>query len=366
MDVSVNKSFYGLLPAEIEERVLALNVPKYRAAQLREWLYKKQILEPTEIKNLPKDFLQKLFAETPLVTLEFKEVMSAAKSNTKKYLFKTYDGHLLETVLISKTFSDENDDDIDAEESRDRQTVCVSTQLGCKVKCVFCASGKTPFLRHLSSGEIIEQVVRVKRLSGKKITNVVFMGMGEPLDNFDETVRAVKILTEDWGFGFSARRVTVSTSGITPKILEFVKVFEGRIRLSVSLHSTINETRSLLMPVNRKYPLPDLASALRRVAKDLKRTITFEWTLIPGVNDTEEEAEGLAILTKPLGAKVNVIPYNPIAEYPKTSPTKKECEKFCLLLEKRGTLVTLRQTEGRDISAACGQLRLDRVKKKDV
>jgi 23S rRNA (adenine2503-C2)-methyltransferase len=198
-------------------------------------------------------------------------------------------------------------------------------------------------------------------MTAKKITNVVFMGMGEPLDNFDATLKAVRILIEPWGFAFGARRVTVSTSGITPKILEFVKAVDGRVRLSVSLHSSIDEVRSSLVPINRRYPLKELASALRKVNRDLKREITFEYTLIAGVNDSAEEAEGISILARPLKAKINVIPYNPIAEFPHKAPPPEAAERFCAMLKDRGLHVTLRRTAGQEIDAACGQLRLDRM-----
>jgi 23S rRNA (adenine2503-C2)-methyltransferase len=200
-------------------------------------------------------------------------------------------------------------------------------------------------------------------MTGKKITNVVFMGMGEPLDNYEATLKAVRILIEPWGFAFGARRVTISTSGIIPKMLEFVKAVDGRVRLSVSLHSSIEEVRSQLVPINRRYPLKDLVSALRRINKDLTRDITFEYTLIAGVNDTEEEAEGVSMIAKPLRAKVNVIPYNPIAEFPHKAPSLEAAERFCEQLKWRGLHVTLRKTAGRDIDAACGQLRLDRTRR---
>lgn len=200
-------------------------------------------------------------------------------------------------------------------------------------------------------------------MTEKKITNVVFMGMGEPLDNYEATLKAVRILIEPWGFAFGARRVTVSTSGITPKILEFVKALDGRVRLSVSLHSSIDEVRNHLVPINRRYPLKELVSALKKINQDLKRDITFEYTLIAGVNDSEEEAEGVSMIAKPLRAKINVIPYNPIAEFPHKAPDSEATERFCEQLKRRGLHVTLRQTAGRDIDAACGQLRLDREKR---
>ncbi|MFH0985824.1 MAG: 23S rRNA (adenine(2503)-C(2))-methyltransferase RlmN [Candidatus Omnitrophota bacterium] len=351
-------SLYGMTPDDMEAFVIARGFPKYRAAQLLGWIYQKNALVWEEMKNLPKDLLQKLSAETRLAALEPTEEKKAVGEGPTKFLFKTGDGHWLESVLISHKDVQDPEDETDVRGGR--ETVCVSTQLGCKVQCAFCASGQGKFIRNLTAGEIVEQVARIARMTGKKITNVVFMGMGEPLDNFDETLKAVRILIEPWGFAFGARRVTVSTSGIIPKILEFVKAVDGRVRLSVSLHSSIDEVRSSLVPINQRYPLKDLASALRRVNQDLKRDITFEYTLIAGVNDSEEEIEGISILAKPLRAKINVIPYNPIAEFPHKAPSPEDTEYFCEALKRRGLHVTLRQTVGRDNDAACGQLRLDR------
>jgi 23S rRNA (adenine2503-C2)-methyltransferase len=353
------KTLYGSTPDEIEAFVVAQGFPKYRTAQLLGWIYQKNVLAWDEIRNLPKEMLQKLSREICLTALEPAEEKKAAAGGPTKFLFKTADGHFLETVLISQKSAPDPEDEEDVRAGR--ETVCVSTQLGCKVQCAFCASGQGKFLRNLTAGEIVEQVARVSRMTGKKITNVVFMGMGEPLDNFDATLKAVHILIEPWGFAFGARRVTVSTSGIIPKILEFVKAVDGRVRLSVSLHSSIDEIRSSLVPVNRRYPLKNLASALRKVNQDLKRDITFEYTLIAGVNDSEEEIEGVSILAKSLRAKINVIPYNPIAEFPHKAPTPEAAKRFCEQLKLRGLHVTLRQTMGRDIDAACGQLRLDRL-----
>lgn len=357
------KTLYGLTPEEIKAIVVSNGLPKYRAAQILDWTYQKNALAWDEIKNLPKEVLQKLSKEVRLTALEPVEEKKAAVGGSTKFLFKTSDGHFLESVLISQKDSFDMEDGETGSSRSKRETVCVSTQLGCKIQCVFCASGQGKFTRNLTAGEIVEQVARIARMTGKKITNVVFMGMGEPLDNFDAMLKAVRILIEPWGFAFGARRVTVSTSGITPKILEFVKAVDGRVRLSVSLHSSIDEVRSSLVPINRRYPLKELVSALRKINQDLKREITFEYTLIAGLNDSAEEAEGVAMIAKPLRAKVNIIPYNPIAEFPHKAPTLEIAKRFCGLLEKRGLRVTLRQTVGREIDAACGQLRLDRVRR---
>jgi 23S rRNA (adenine2503-C2)-methyltransferase len=354
-------TLYGFNPEEMEALVVSNGLPRYRASQLLDWIYQKNVLAWDEIKNLPKDALQKLSREIRLTALEPVEEKKSAAGGSTKFLFRTSDGHLLESVLIPrKDFLDDEESE-DANVKNRRETVCVSTQLGCKIQCVFCASGQGKFIRNLTSGEIVEQVARISRMTAKKITNVVFMGMGEPLDNFDATLKAVRILIEPWGFAFGARRVTVSTSGITPKILEFVKAVDGRVRLSVSLHSSIDEVRSSLVPINRRYPLKELASALRKVNRDLKREITFEYTLIAGVNDSAEEAEGISILARPLKAKINVIPYNPIAEFPHKAPPPEAAERFCAMLKDRGLHVTLRRTAGQEIDAACGQLRLDRM-----
>ena len=341
------KTLYGSTPDELEAIVSETGLPKYRAAQLLDWIYQKNVLVWDEIKNLPKDALQKLSTKVSLTALGPAEEKKAAAGGSTKFLFKTFDGHFLETVLI---------------EGRGRDTVCVSTQLGCKIRCAFCASGQGKFVRDLTAGEIVEQVARVACMTGKKITNVVFMGMGEPLDNFEATLKAVRILIEPWGFAFGARRVTVSTSGITPKILEFVKSVDGRVRLSVSLHSSIDEVRSGLVPINKRYPLKELISALRKINQDLKREITFEYTLIAGVNDSDEEAQGIAMIAKPLRAKINIIPYNPVSEFPHKAPAPEATERFCALLKKLGLYVTLRKTSGQEIDAACGQLRLDRIR----
>lgn len=337
----------GLDLPECEKVVTSLGFPRYRAAQLLSGIYQKNLRDWNQIPGLPQNFRDTLSEKYVLTVLRSEEARGMNKGS-QKFLFETRDRHFLESVLISQ---------------KDRQTVCVSTQLGCKVKCAFCASGKGPFLRNLTAGEIVEQVLEIARQTGRKITNVVFMGMGEPLDNFEATLKAVRILTEPWGFGLGARRVTVSTAGITPKILEFVKRVDGRVRLSVSLHSSQEEVRSELVPINRRYSLKDLTATLKKINRDLKREITFEYTLIGGVNDSEEEALGVAAIAKPLRAKINIIPYNPVREYGHKPPAAAAVQRFCRLLEKQGLRVMLRQTAGQDIDAACGQLRLDREKR---
>lgn len=343
--MDLKRSLYGLDPTSIQKFLKSIGSESYRATQLLDWIYKKNIGSFEEAKTLPADLKKSLAEHFDLHSLSLKEKKDSSNGESIKFLFETRDGKLLESVLILQ---------------QDRRTVCLSTQLGCKMGCVFCASGKGKFNRNLTPGEIVEQVAWIQRLTKKPVTNIVFMGMGEPLDNFEATMKALEILQAPWGFFLGARRITVSTSGITPKIVEFVKRQEGRVRLSVSLHSSNPQTRSQIVPINRRYTLDDLCETLWQIHEKLKREITFEYTLISGVNDSREEAIGVAKIAKPLRAKVNLIPYNPIREMDFKTPSKSAIENFAGILERQGIKVTIRQTAGRDIDAACGQLRLDR------
>lgn len=338
---------YGFDPQRANDLIKKLRAPSYRAEQLLDWIYQKKVLSFDEIKNLPKSLLQSIENEAPLTLLKKEDVLLSSNGESTKFLFRTIDNYLLETVLISQNH---------------RETVCVSIQLGCKIGCTFCASGKGKFARNLNVSEVIEQIIRVERETRKKVTNIVFMGMGEPLDNFEVTMKALEILQAKWGLFMSGRRITVSTSGVTPKIIDFVKSEEGRVRLSISLHSSQNEKRSELVPINKKYSLKELVETLEHVNQTLKREITFEYTLIKNENDSEKEAHGVGKIAKSLKAKVNIIPYNPISEMSFERPDQDAIDQFENILKSYGLRVIVRQTAGRDINAACGQLRLDREK----
>lgn len=338
--------FRALNLEELKRYLKSLDVPAYRASQILHWLHKQHAAELSEMKNLPPSLRDRLAREGKASVLQLVEVPKSGDQGSLKYLMKTEDGHLLETVLIVQS---------------GRRTVCVSTQLGCRIRCSFCASGKGQFVRHLTAGEIVEQVSVICRHQKDSVTNVVFMGIGEPLDNYEATMKALEILMAEWGFGLGGRRITVSTSGVTPKIEEFVHDSRGRVRLSVSLHSSDQELRSRLVPIGKKYRLDELMRSLEHLKKTLKREITFEYTLIKGVNDSEKEARGVAKLAARLNAKVNLIPYNPIREMNFERPNSDELDRFRKLLEAKHIRVTVRQTAGRDIDAACGQLRLDRM-----
>ena len=338
-------SLYGMNIKEAADFFKAQGLPTYRAKQLLDWLYKKHITVIAEAKNLPSDLQKKLAEKFEIPSLVLVEKNKSGDGESSKFLFRTRDGRLIESVLI---------------EQQGRRTLCLSTQIGCKIGCVFCASGKGKFGRNLSAGEIVEQAAHVERARGAELTNVVFMGMGEPLDNFEATMKALEILQADWGFGIGARRITVSTSGITPKIVEFVKRSEGRVRLSVSLHAGNDAKRTELVPVNKKYNLKELVATLNEIHRKLKRDITFEYTVLAGINDSARDAEEVTKIAAPLHAKVNLIPYNPIFGEAFKTPSQEKIEAFARALEQRGIRVTIRQTAGRDINAACGQLRLIR------
>lgn len=337
-------TLYGWDLEEAERVVERYGEEPYRARQLLEWLYHHHAARWEEIRNLPKPLLENLEQEFSLKSLGEKEAVQAPHGRSTKFLFETPDRHLLESVLISQA---------------GRETVCVSTQLGCKMKCAFCASGAS-FNRSLTAGEIVEQVAAIEKKLGRRVTNVVYMGMGEPLDNFEAVMKSLRILQAEWGFGLGSRRITVSTVGITPKIEEFVNRMEGRVRLSVSLHTADENRRNRLVPINRRYTLANLTKTLTKIHRRLKREITFEYTLLAGENDTPEEARGVVRLARPLGAKVNLIPYNPIRGAEFKRPGREQIEAFRDILERAGVLVTVRQTAGREIDAACGQLTLDR------
>lgn len=317
--------------------------PSYRAAQIADWLYRKDARDFSDLKNLPAGFLDKLRSNFSVSSLApAKDLRS--KDGSRKFLFKTNDGHFLETVFIP---------------SRSRGTVCLSTQLGCKMKCVFCASGKGPFIRNLSVAELLDQLSLARRSAGKPVTNVVFMGMGEPLDNVHNLFKAIRIIHAPWGYNLGSRRITVSTFGFTPGLRQFVKEKNiPPVRLSLSLHSPDPVKREKLMPAARHFSLDDIFPLLRKYHELGKREITLEYLTIAGVNDSDSDAEGVARIARFLKAKVNLIPFNAVEKCKYHPPSVDEMEKFSRGLETRGVRTTIRRSAGSDIHAACGQLRL--------
>jgi 23S rRNA (adenine2503-C2)-methyltransferase len=328
---------------ELRDELVAMGEKPFRAGQVFDWLYHKGASDLASFTSLSKELREKLAGRFTIGRLELADRMES-KDGAVKFVFRLADGHCVETVLIP---------------SGKRRTVCLSTQAGCKFGCAFCASGLHGFMRNLVPSEITGQALGV-RLVGKgeadaEITNYVFMGMGEPLDNFDNLAKAIWIMNAPEGMGIAARRMTVSTAGFIPGI-ERLEALDLQVNLSVSLHAVTDRLRSRLMPINRKYPLEKLIEACEDYIRSGGRMITIEYILIKGVNDTLDDADGLAGIARRLRAKVNLIAYSPVAAFPFERPSDGALALFRRWLEERKVRVTLRQSKGRDILAACGQL----------
>lgn len=325
--------------AELENYLRRSRQPSYRAGQIFRWVYQAGKSQPGEFTDLPLELRQQLEADFIINPLQLKEKVSS-KDGTVKYLFELLDDNFIETVMIP---------------AGKRQTFCLSTQVGCKFHCAFCASGLHGFKRNLEAGEIVSQVLNLKYNYGHQPTNFVLMGMGEPLDNLDNVLKAIRILNDQNGLAMGARRITVSTVGLIPGLKKLVN-FELQINLSLSIHSAIDDKRTQLMPVNKKYPLEELIKAAEDYLQAGGRQLTLEYIVIGGFNDSLYDAEALAAISRRLKAKVNLIAYSPVAGFKWQPPAEEEVERFKKWLEERKVRVTIRQSKGIDIAAACGQL----------
>ncbi len=325
---------------ELQEDIKNSGVEKYRATQLFDLLYKKGIEDFREMLSLPAPF-RDLLQENYYISKIDLAKLAKSKDQTEKYLFKLEDENLIESVLI---FSDE------------RVTECISSQIGCKYNCLFCESGKKGFTRNLTVSEILNQVLFVKKNMKSNPNNIVFMGIGEPLDNYDNVVKAICILNSKDAFNVGARKITISTCGIIPAIKR-LQERDWQIELSVSLHAPENKLRSYLMPVNNLYPLPDLIEVCRNYADKTNRQITFEYILIKGVNDSLIYADKLAKLIGGFNSKVNLITFNPAPDSLLQAPAAPQVKYFKNKLIAKGIPTTIRISKGDDISAACGQLK---------
>ena len=358
---------------ELEAQFKTWGEPAYRVGQILEWLYVHRVTNWDAMTNLPKALREKLRGHYSLTTLELVR-KQGSRDTTQKFLWRLADHSLIESVLIPANPALYG-------EVSDRHTLCVSTQVGCAYGCKFCASGLEGWKRNLGVEEIVEQVLAVERWetqnseSGKRkaetgnpvpalepkaprfIDNLVIMGMGEPLANYDNLLAALKILNAPWGGGIGARKITVSTSGLAPQIRKLAEE-PLQFRLALSLHGATDETRNKIMPVNRKYPLKELTAACDFYQQKKGRMITFEYILIAGVNDGLDQIVPLAKLARRLNAKVNLIPYNRVEDLSWERPTEEVQEAFLAALEKQKVTATLRREKGHDIDAACGQLRL--------
>jgi len=338
----------GMDLQQMEEYFESIGEKRFRASQVFNWMYNNLTVDFDQMRNLPKDLRTKLKEQTILKTLELKNTRHSSSTGTKKYLYKTYDNHSIETVLIPE---------------KKRSTLCVSTQIGCPLDCKFCATGLMGYSRNLSVGEIIDQYILTAAEVGEEtITNIVYMGMGEPLLNFNNTFRSLFILTNDLNHRISRNRVTVSTSGIPKKIIELADS-PYRVKLALSLHSVFEDIRSKIMPINIKYSLAENIEAIRYYSRVTKTRVTFEYTMLYGVNDREEDIKAITKLCRSLPSKLNVIPFNSIAHMSpegisrELKPTpKNRIDEFVAKLRENNITVMVRDTQGDDIAAACGQL----------
>lgn len=331
-----------LSPKELESVFEAWQEPAFRAKQVLSWLYKKGATDFNQMTDIPSGLRVKLKDNFYIYGLKLIK-RSVSQDGTEKFLFCLKDKNLIEAVVIP---------------TKNRITACISTQVGCKFACLCCASGRLGFKRNLTCGEMIEEVLYLKNNSkDKKLTHIVFMGTGEPLDNYENVLETVRILNSKDAFAIAARRITISTCGIIPGINR-LKQEDLQVELSISLHSADDLIRSQIMPINKKYPLSELIGACRKYIKQTGRQVTFEYILIKGMNSDLQSALKLVKILKGLNCKVNLIPFNPLKELKLNSPSKAEIIYFRDYLLEHGINVTLRRPRGIDIEAACGQLRL--------
>ena len=349
MQTAAKRAIHSLLLDEIENHLATLTERPYRAKQIVDWLYEKRIGSFDEMSDLPQRLRQQLADEFRFGELETVRVLGS-KDTTRKFLFRLGDGSLIESVLIPASPA------LYGARS-DRRTICVSTQVGCAYGCKFCASGLDGFSRNLDASEIVQQLLAIEKATDERIDNVVFMGMGEPLANFANVVRAIRIINAPWGLEIGARHITVSTSGLAPQIKKLADE-PIQSRLAISLHGATDEVRNRIMPVNRKYNLTTLLAACDYYASRKKQRIYFEYILIAGVNDSEEQAHLLAGQARRIGARINLIPYNTVQGLEWSRPSREKQERFLSIVRGHGVVATLRREKGHDIEAACGQLRL--------
>lgn len=349
----MKESLLGLTEEALAALLLARGHRPYRAKQIREWLWKARAQSFREMSNLPPALRKELAAEFTIRPLEVVEV-NASAGGTRKFLSRLADGHLIESVVIPAA------EDASGKKA-DRITLCVSSQVGCAFGCRFCASGLNGLTRNLSTAEILGQILAAEDIAGQRVDNLVFMGMGEPLANCTNLLPALDIILSHTGLNIGARHITISTSGNVPGLRKLA-ASDKPIRLAVSLHGASDTVRSRVMPVNDTWPLGELLPALETWSREKKHMITLEYILIEGVNADFDEARRLAGIARRLNAKVNLIPYNTVEGLPWVRPSEEHCKVFCSILVRERIPVTMRYEKGHDINAACGQLRLRKLK----
>lgn len=326
---------------ELNELIVSLGEKNFRAKQIFSWLHDKKVENYDQMNNIPGSLRERLKAEYPLNSLKICRVLESKIDGTCKYLFELSDGNIIESVFMRYKHGN---------------SVCISSQVGCRMGCRFCASTIDGLERNLSASEMLEQIYRIEADKGERVSNIVVMGSGEPFDNFDNLIRFIELITDDLGANISQRNITVSTCGLIPKIKELADM-KLQITLAISLHASSQEKRKSLMPIAYKYDIKDLMEACRDYFEKTGRRLTFEYSLVAGVNDTDTDAEELCELLKGLNCHVNLIPVNPIKERDYKQSDRKAIDKFKNKLEKNKQNVTIRREMGRDINGACGQLR---------
>ncbi|HKM94000.1 MAG TPA: 23S rRNA (adenine(2503)-C(2))-methyltransferase RlmN [Prolixibacteraceae bacterium] len=329
-------TLFGKTLNELTSLVLELGLPKFTAKQIADWLYKKEISTIAEMSNLSKKARELLTSKYEVGLVATVKVQEST-DGTKKYLFPTTHQKFIETAMIP---------------DKNRVTVCVSSQVGCKMGCLFCMTGKQGFNGQLTAGEIVNQVRMIEEFS--KVTNIVYMGMGEPFDNLNEVLKSTEILTAEWGYAMSPRRITVSTIGIVPALKRFLN--ESKCNLAISVHTPFDEERQQLMPVQLAYPIKKVLDEIRSFEFDSQRKISFEYIVFGGLNDTPEHVKEMARLFNGIKSRVNLIRFHPIPGTPLQPTDENRLQEFKDALNKKGILTTIRASRGQDIYAACGLL----------
>ena len=342
------ESIYNLSEDDFKLYLNNLGEKPFRAKQIMEWVYRHKIQSFDEMTNVKKSFIEQLKNDFSLDLLEV-VTHQVSSDGTQKFLFRLHDGNLIESVLMNNEYG---------------YSICVTTQVGCNMGCVFCASGMKKKLSNLETAEIVMQLLTVEKVTGIKITHIVIMGIGEPFDNYDNVTRFMKIVNYPLGLEIGARHITVSTSGLIPKIREFAD-FDLQVNLAISLHAPNNDIRNNIMAVNKSYPIEDLIDAIKYYIDKTNRRVTIEYILLKDINDSRANANELADLLHGLNVYVNLIPYNEVIEKPYKRSTKESMQAFFDQLKKRRINVQLRREQGGDIDAACGQLRSKQMKKEE-
>lgn len=330
------EALFGKTLYELQSVCLELGLPKFTAKQITDWLYKKNVSSIEEMSNLSKKARELLADKYEFGLIDSTRVQES-KDGTKKYLFPTIHGKFVETAMIP---------------DKDRKTVCVSSQVGCKMGCLFCMTGKQGFQGQLTAGEIVNQIRNIPEW--EEVSNIVYMGMGEPFDNLDEVLKSTQILTSEWGFGMSPRRITVSSIGIVPGLVRFLN--ESECHLAISLHTPFHDERQKLMPVEIAYPLDEVLAEIRNWDFGRQRRVSFEYIVFHGLNDTPAHVREMARILDGIKCRINLIRFHPIPDTPLKGTDENTLQEFKEGLEKKGITTTIRASRGQDIYAACGLL----------